>query len=337
MLKNRLIFLFIIFAFIIIICSSLYHIFEKFSVLDSIYITIITLTSVGFSSTPPRTGAGKILTLVLALGGYAYLAGLITAISSAILEGKILQNFKRKKMLKKVGAMKHHIIVCGGGEAGKYVIAELEKSKTDSVLIEKNNERVEELAKSVKNLKYIIGDATDDDVLNSAGIHSAKGIIVVLPSDTENLFVIVTAKSKNKSITVISQVIDDNNQKKLMDAGADRVVSSNSIIGTRLASLVVRPTVVAFLDVVNNFTSGSQAAALRLEEVEIPTKSGLIGKNIAFARIPQKTGLIIIAISKSDGQYHFNPSSIYEFSEKDRLIVLGNAEQIDSIKELVKE
>jgi voltage-gated potassium channel len=337
MIKKKILYLVLIFVSIIIISSFLYSYFENLNTIDSIYITIITLTSLGFSKLFPHTQAGKILTMTLALGGYTFLAGIITIISSTILEGKILQNYRRKKMEKKISSYKNHILVCGGGEAGKYVIEELYKTKGNFVLIDKDEHRVNELLKDYPNLKYIIGDATDDNVLSKASIANAKGIIVVLPSDTENLYVIVTAKSRNPGMQVISQVIDESNHRKLLDAGADRVISTNSIIGTRLASLLLRPSVVAFLDVVNSFTNKDRSHSLRLEEVKIPAKSSLIGKNIAFARIPHKAGLIIIAISKQQGEFLFNPSSVYEFEKNDKLIVLGNDEQILTLKKLVKE
>ncbi len=337
MLKKKIFYLILIFIVIIVISSLLYAKLENLNTIDSLYITIITLTSLGFSKLFPKTEAGKILTMTLALGGYTFLAGVITVVSSAILEGKILENYRRKKMQKKIKSLKHHIIVCGGGDAGKYVIEELYKTKTNFVLIDKNENKINELVNDFQELKYIIGDATDDHIIEHAGVHNAKGIIVVLPSDTENLYVIVTAKNRNPNINVISQAIDERNEQKLRDAGADRVLSSNSIIGTRLASMLLRPSVVAFLDVINSFPGGGKGKALRLEEVSIPDNSTLLGKNIAYARLPQRTGLIIIAISKPDGTFHYNPSSIYEFDLGDKLIVLGNDEQIQSLKLFVKD
>lgn len=337
MIKKKIIILLLIFFVIITLSSMLYQEFENLKFLDSLYITVITLTSLGFSKLFPKTDAGKILTMILAFGGYSFLAAVITVISSAILEGRILENYRRNKMEKKVKSFKNHIIVCGGGDAGKYVIDELYKAKTNFVLIEKNEERVNELLSTYKNLYYLIGDATDDTTLSKANVSTAKGIIVVLPSDTENLYVIVTAKSLNKDIQVISQVIQDDNHHKLLNAGADRVISSNVIIGSRLASMMLRPSIVSFLDVVNSFADKDTSASLRLEEVEIPKKSSLIGKNIAYARIPNKTGLIIIAISKESGGFIFNPGSLYEFVVNDKLIVLGNDEQIQKLIEYVKE
>ncbi len=337
MLKKKIFYLTLAFLLIILISSFLYSNLENLNTIDSLYITIITLTSLGFSKIFPKTEAGKILTMILALGGYTFLAGIITVVSSAILEGKLLENYRRKKMEKNIKSLKNHIIVCGGGDAGKYVIEELYKTKTSFVVIDKNQDKIDELSSKFAGLKYILGDATDDYVIELAGIHKAQGIIVVLPSDTENLYVIVTAKSRNPNINVISQAIEENNAKKLRDAGADKVLSSNSLIGTRLASLILRPSVTAFLDVINSFSEHGKSRALRLEEVIIPDRSQLIGKNIAYARIPHRTGLIIIAISKPDGSFHYNPSSVYEFGEKDKLIVLGNDEQIEKLKQFVKD
>jgi voltage-gated potassium channel len=335
MIKRKILYLLIVFSAIVFLSALLYRHFEGYSLLDAFYVTVITLTSLGYSRLYPATVNGKILTMVLALGGYTFLAAVITIVSSAILEGKLLESFRRKKMEKKIKGLKNHIIVCGGGDVGKYVIDELYTAKSDFVLIDKNSERIDELLKSYPGLYYTPGDATDDAVLEAAGIKSAAGILVVLPTDTENLYVIVTAKSLNKNIQVISHVVQDENQKKLMNAGAGRVISSNMIIGTRLASIMLRPSVVSFIDVVNKIGAKGSEKTLRIEEVKLPQRSSLVGKNIAYARIPQETGLIIIAISKMAGEIIYNPGSLYEFSKEDKLIVLGSDTQIEKLIKFV--
>ena len=332
MIKKKIIYLLITFSLIVSSSAMLYRNFEGYNYLDAFYVTIITITSLGYSRLFPLTAEGKILTMILALGGYTFLAAVITIVSSAILEGKLLASFRRKKMEKKLKRLKNHIIVCGGGDVGKYVIEELYSAKSSFVLIDKSIKRTEELLKSYPELHYIVGDATDDAVLEAAGIKHAAGILVVLPTDTENLYVIVTAKSLNKDIQVISHVVQDENQKKLTNAGADRIISSNMIIGTRLASIMLRPSVMSFLDVVNNIGGKGEEETLRIEEVALPKNSSLIGKNIAFARIPQETGLIIIAISKADKKIIYNPGSLYEFFLNDKLIVLGSDPQIERLK-----
>jgi len=232
-------------------------------------------------------------------------------------------------MERKITELDNHYIVCGAGQTGKHVIARLVRSSVPFVVIEKNEDIIEEL--QGKNILVIHGDATHEDILKKAQIDRAKGLVSTLSTDAENVFAVLTARELASELYIVARAIEEKADLKLRKAGADNTVSPNEIGGHRMASLILRPAVVSFLDIITR----AGDVTLDLEEVKICGESKLVGKTLAQADVPDKTGLIIMAINKKDSdKLLLNPGPDYLLREGDSMVVLGQIEQINRLREI---
>ncbi len=323
------IFFFFIVALLVVIIGILgYSFFEGWNLVDSIYMTFITITTVGFGEVHPLNPAGKIFTIFLILGGMIAISVWLGAITSVVIHREIRPLFWRRKMQKNIQSLENHIIICGAGETANTVIDEFIRSSQKFVLIEKAPNVLSDLLETNPNLLVVEGNATKDEILLEANIQKAKGIIAALPTDAENLFVVISAKALNPSIRVVSRAIDLQTQKKLKLVGADYVISHKILEGIRMASVMLRPTVVSFLDVIMRDTE----ITLRMEDLEVPPKSPFKNKTLRESKIPQVTGLIIIAVKKHTGQFIFNPGPNSVLEENDEIIVLGQPKQFEKLQ-----
>ena len=237
-------------------------------------------------------------------------------------------------MERKIQGMNNHFIICGKGETGEHIIKEFQRAHVPFVIIEKDKEEIEKLDASPE-MMFVEGDATEDEVLFKAGIKRAQGLVTALPLDTDNLFVVISARHINPRLRIVARATDETALYKMKTAGADNVISPNTIGGLRMASIMLRPTVVAFLDVMSK---GAGDVSLRLEESIIPAGSHLDNKTLIEAKIPQKTGLMIIAIKKKgETSFLYNPTSAATLSVGDTLIVLGNLGQVDRLHQYIEK
>ena len=329
--RNAVIFFFLSLT-IVALGTLSYILIEHWDWLDALYMTLITITTVGFGEVHPLSPVGKVLTLLVLLGGVIAISLWISEITQFVVERELGTAFRRRRMQKEIAKLHNHVIICGAGETGRIVIREFLRSRQDFVVIEKDPEIIHLLHEDHPDLLVIEGDATKDDVLLEAGVEKAKSIITALSSDTENLFVTISAKTLNKSIQVVSRAVEEDTRSKLFQVGADHVISPNITEGVRMASVVLRPSVVSFLEVM---TLGEDIDLL-MEEVPISKGSKLVNVTLAQAQIPQKIGLIVIAIRKSDGSFIYNPKSTTLIECGDVLIVLGKPSQMDRLREYVR-
>jgi voltage-gated potassium channel len=305
---------------------------ENLSVLDAVYFTVITLATVGYGDISPKTGAGKIFDIFLVMGGMSTFIYAVTTITAFFVEGELGGYLRRKKMQKMIQNLQDHYIICGSGEVGKHIIEELTKTKRQFVVIENHPDTLKKLSEK-DGLLYVEGNAADDHVLLDSGIKKAKGLVTTLPTDKDNLFVVITARSLNPNIRIVTRSLDEGSIPKLTRAGADEIVSTNAIGGMRMASVLLRPNVVSFLD---KMLRGSDAA-LRVDEVEVTDNSRWINKTLQEAEIMDKTGLVIISIKdKNTNTYQHNPKSSYVITKNDVLIVIGNPEQLEKLRLLIQ-
>ena len=236
-------------------------------------------------------------------------------------------------MESKIKDLDNHYIVCGSSESAEYVINELITTKQSFVIIENDPDKIKAL-KEKENILFLEGDPSEDEVLKEAGISQARGLVSALPSDKDNLFVVLTARGINKNLRIISLAFDENSDHKLRRAGADAVVTPNSIGGMRMVSSMMRPVVVSFLDKMLH----RKDATIRVEEATIAKGSDLIGKTLAQAKIGEKTGLIIIAVRDGKtGSFHYNPGPTTVIKENDVLITIGTPEQMKALREMARE
>lgn len=307
-----------------------YRLLEGWPLLDAVYMTVITLATVGYGETHALSPAGRVFTMFLILFGMGTFVFGVTTITALFVEGHLGGYLRRKKMRTKIDKLKDHYIVCGAGATGRYIIEELHKTERDFVVIENDPAALNRL-KENENILFIEGDPAEDEILLAAGIKNAKGLASALPEDKDNLFMVVSARSLNPGLRIVAQATDAATTAKLIKAGADAVVSTEFIGGLRMASEMVRPTVVSFLD---KMLRGKDAA-LRVEEVEIPVNSVLVDQTLREANITDRTGLAIIAVkNKKTGAYEHIPKSSYTITTDDILIVIGTPQQITEFKKL---
>ena len=311
-----------------------YVLIEGWSLSDSLYMTFITLTTVGFSEVRPLSDAGRHFTIVFLIFSIATVGYSFTILITYIFEGLFFQTMRERRMKKNVKKIKDHFIICGFGDTGKEVALEFKHSKMKFVVVDIDPES-SRLTRD-ESILFIKGDASDDEVLMEANIEQAQGLVSVLPDDEANVFVVLTARQLNAGLLIVSQASEERTIQKLMKAGANRVISPKQIAGRRLASIVLRPAVVNFLDVIVGGVGGVDVP-MRLEEVRIEEGSPLVGKTLRESGVGQSTGALIVGIHGAGGRTRVNPTSTSSIAsarllENDILIALGSEEQIDKLK-----
>lgn len=312
-----------------------YRIIEGWSLLDSLYMAVITITTVGYGEVFPLSPEGKRFTIVFIAMSFATFGYAIGVLISFIFGGYLLERFKESRMKRNLERMKDHFIICGAGDIGREIVEELKKCRINFVVVERDPESSE--LSSDEEVLFIAGEAEDEEVLQRANVESAKGLVSVLPRDELNVFVVLTARQLNPSLKIVSIAHEESSVKKLYKAGADRVISPSMIAGKRIATLLLKPAVVDFLDVV----SGGMEGELRIEEVPIIPGSPLIGKNLKETGVGSATGAIIVGIHSLKGRTRINPNSTMslataKLNENDVLIALGNEEQLERLRKFVR-
>lgn len=297
--------------------------------IDCVYMTVISLTSVGYGEVLPIAGnvPAQMFTMVLITFGMGVILYAISTVTAILIEGELTGILRKRRMLKKIEKLRNHYIVCGGGETSRPLIGELLKNHESVVLIEADQEKTEKYQTS-KRLLFIEGDPTDDASLVAAGLEHAAGILIVLPSDKDTLYVTMTARMMNKDIRIISQITNQETEPKLLKAGASSVISPNMIGGMRMASEMIRPTAVNFLDKMLR----NEKDNLRIHEIVITGRSNIIGKKISESGLKDKFDLLILGAKNKIGDIQFNPSSVTEITDGMTLIVMGKIDDIVKIK-----
>ncbi len=302
---------------------------EKWNWFDSLYMTVITVATVGYGETHPLTMAGRIFTVALILMGVGVLAYGLTATTAIVVEGTVSDHLRRRRMEDQIKALRQHVILCGIGETGRHIAGDFLRSKIPFVVIDKNRDQIKHMQR-IGQFLYLEGDATDDQVLARCGIEQARGLVSALPQDRDNIFVILTARELNPKLRIISKVDEIESRAKLLRAGADAVVSSNFIGGLRMASEMVRPALVSFFDTMLQASNG----VVGLETVRISKESKLIGRPLRESDVYEKTGLTVIALARGQN-YEFNPNPKTQLSEGDDLIVCCSSEQLKKLQDFV--
>lgn len=300
-----------------------------YSFVEALYMTVITVTTVGFEEVHPLSDAGKIFTIFLifiSIGLVAYSASMV---GKALLDGGLMQRYKENIMNKQLKTLENHTIICGFGRNGRQAAQKLKVSDHPFLVIEKEHS---EIINHEDIISFIIeGDATQDQVLEKAVISKADSLITTLPSDAANLFIVLTARQLNPKIKIISRASSHHSVKKLKIAGADHVIMPDKIGGEHMASLIVTLGVLEFLD--NLSVEGSyQNNIVEIYSEEFPRK--FIGKSILDLDLRKKSGVSVIGFKDPKGEYFVNPDATTQIVEHSSFIILGKPEQITTLKEV---
>ena len=301
---------------------------EGYPLLDAFYMTTITLSTVGFQEVQPLSVDGKLFTAVYIVFNFVIFAYVVSTLTTHVFEGEINKMFKKFLTSREVKKLKDHVIVCGYGRNGSKACEELQKSNRTFVVAE-NDVRVLDNLPSDLKIQFISGDATQDDTLKYARIEKAHSIITTLPSDSDNVFITLTARELNPGIHIIARATEENAAQKLYRAGANNVVMPDALGGIHMANLVTRPSVIEFLDILN----GVGSTQLKLEEFSFRQfKDQYKNKSLGQLNIKKDTGATVVGIKKGGHTFNFDPSADTVIEEDDVFIVLGKAEHIDSFR-----
>jgi voltage-gated potassium channel len=327
-LRKKLIQVLLLIVLIITFGTAGYMVIEGWNFLDSVYMTVTTLTTVGYREVHELSVRGRIFTILLIVGGVGTMLYALSTGAKVILEGELRDIFGRKKLEKKIRDLSNHYIICGYGRMGKIISRELKGEKVKFVVIEKDSGCLEEK----EDCLFLVGDATRDNILKEAGIERAKGLITVLPGDAENLFVVLSARGLNPNLLIVARAVDEDAEQKLLRAGATKVVSPYHIGGLRMAHTVLKPTVVDFIE----FATKSGNIELQMQEISIVESSRLVGLTMEECGIGKDLGIIIVAIKQPTGDTKFSPTFQSTVKAGDTLIALGETSKLKVLEEMAR-
>ncbi len=303
-----------------------YHLIEHTSLLDSAYMTVITISTVGFREVVPLSGPGRIFTMALILIGVGLIGYSFTRITSFFIEGELQRIIRGRKMEKVISKMKNHIIVCGYGRMGHDVAAILAQNEKDVVVVEM------ELEADSDDIALLRGDATEDQVLLDAGIERAEAVVACLSSDADNVFLTLSAKTLNPAIRVVSRAISGGSVGKLRRAGANEVICMHEISARRMATVLIQPNLVNLVDIM----APARNIFLEVGEIQVDNNEEILAKSISEINLKRRTGALILAVRQGNGKVLFNPDSDYKMQSGDTLIIMGEREQIERVSGIYK-
>jgi voltage-gated potassium channel len=328
-LKRRVIDISLVFGIIILVGGIGYWLIEGWSWVDAIYMSIITVTTVGFGEIHPLSPVGRLFTTVLIVLGVAGITYSFSALTNYVIAGELGGILERRRMTRRVNSMREHYIVCGFGRVGHQVCVELKREGQPLVVIDANPRSIER-AES-QGYPVVVGDAGNDQILQAAGIDWARGLVAAVESDAANLLVVLSARALNPAIYIVARANLEDTETKLLLAGADRVISPYSLGGRRMALMLVHPVVVDFLDVVMH----DESLELLLEDLTVGQGCTLDQCSIGEARIRKVTGANILGLKRKEGGIVISPEASTVLYTGDVLVALGTRQQLEALAALV--
>ncbi len=311
---------------IVFIGAAGFHFIEHWTWLDGLYMTVVTMTTVGYSETHPLSSAGKLFNIFLILTAVMASALLISTMTQVMLQFELRNFLGRRRMERELARLKDHFIICGAGRVGRSVAGELHARGALFAFVEKNPERAQWALD--RGFPVVVGNAHSGVDLSRAHIDLARGLVAAVTSDAENLYIVLTARGMNRGLKIIARASEEEATPKLLSAGATEVVSPCHFIGRRIAHLMVQPHVIDFFEA----AFGNQRIDVQLEEVAVPESSTLAGKTMAAIEIRQHTG----ALKRADGSVSFNPRSDTVIHTGDYLIAVGSVQHLHALASLAQ-
>ncbi|MEE8430327.1 MAG: potassium channel protein [Candidatus Desulfatibia sp.] len=306
-----------------------YSVFEDMPVFDAFYMTVITVSTVGFSEIKPLSQVGRIMTVIIIVSGISVLTYTLGQVARIFVEGELSRILGRRKLEKQISKLNDHYIICGFGRIGTVISRELFDEKISFVVIEQDSEKIKQLEED--HFLYLNMDATSEEALLQGGIHKARGIVTAVRSDADNVFVTLTARGLRPDIFVLARASDMKNESKMLKAGASRVVCPYLLGGRRMAQILKKPTVVDFIDT----AMMDSKLGLKMEEAVVGPASDLIGKTLIDSQIRPRFGVVIVAIKKPTNEMVFNPTSTEKLESGDTIVVIGKKEDLKRMNEVL--
>jgi voltage-gated potassium channel len=310
----------LLFLSLLLIGTIGFRVIENISLLDSLYMTIITVFTVGFREIKePLSPFGQVFTIFIILGGVGSVLYTFSKLAEIMYEGTINKIWRRRRMEKRIQKLKNHIIICGHGRMGNIVRERLEEEGLPYVVIDKSEEGLSTL-RLKQDCLYIEGDATNEDILIKAGIKRARALAALLATDADNLYLVMTVKMIHPSLFVLSKVMEEDAERKILQIGANKAVNPYKLSGLKMAQGLIRPTLVDFIDLIIRRSELS----LSMEEIIVKKDSRIVGRTLAECDIRRKANIIVVAIKKPGEEIVFNPSPGVDIGPGDTLLALGD-------------
>jgi voltage-gated potassium channel len=302
-----------------------------YPVFDAFYMSLMTITTVGYAEIHPLGHAGRVFNSFLIFFGVSTMFLAVGATTQTIVELELSQYFLKRRVRRMIEKLDNHYIICGFGRVGRGAANELQRAGVPFLVIDKNDDKVERAMKS--GMLAVLGDASRDETLRDLGIWRAKGLIAALSSDADNLFLILSARGLNANLIISARVSEEGSEQKFRRAGADSVFAPYDITGTRLAQAILRPHVATFLD----FATMGMGINVSIEQVRVAERSECVSKSLGQIQLRRQVGVIVLAIRKAEGSMLFNPDANAEISAGDFLIAMGDAAQLRNLEKLLAE
>ena len=313
----------------ILVLGSLGYVWlEGWSFMDALYMTVTTLTTVGYGEVHPLNAVGRIYNMVLILAGMGVLIYIITSLARVVVEGEIAAALGKRKLLKRIKKLSGHYIICGYGRLGEIIARQLQERRIPLVVVENNPELTINLDQS--GYYFVAGDATKEEVLLEAGIERAKGLVAVVHSDASNVYIVLTARSLKPDLFIVARGEEPGSRQKLLRAGADKVESPYELGGRKMAHTILRPTVTTLMEL-----AMAEGMEWSMEEIRVGETSSMIGIPLKDSGIRQKFDLIVVAIKRADGGMVFNPTPKSIVQAGDTLIIIGMRKHLEALEEIL--
>jgi voltage-gated potassium channel len=306
-----------------------FHLLERWSVADSLYATIQTVTTVGYGDITPQTAAGRIFASLYMFVGVGAVLYVLTATVQTIVQSELVATFGDRRRLREMNKLRDHFIICGVGRVGSRLIRELQRASVPFSVIEQDGQKVAQLIES--GVPVVVGDATLEETLSAAGVERARGLAACLPDDADNLYVVLIARDLNHHLHIVARAVEEQAEPKLIKAGANRVVAPTITGSHRMAQALMRPAVADFMD-----SLAAENLDLSFEEVEVAPHSPYAGHRLRYTNILSELNVIIVAIRRHDGQMTFNPSGDALIDAGDILIAIGRSESLRHMNDLAR-
>jgi voltage-gated potassium channel len=304
-----------------------FYFIEGWSLADSLYVTVQTLTTVGYGDLPPHSGKGRLFAVVVMLIGAGGVALAVSTIVQSVVQSELVATFGQRRRTRKMSKLSQHYIVCGSGRVGSHLVRDLVRTNQDFVVIEQDQQRAAEFTQ--RGVNVLVSDATLEETLREARVEHARGLAACLPDDADNVYVVLIARDLNPNLHIVARAAEEQAEVKLLRAGANHVVAPTIIGGHRMAVALTKPAVSEFMDSIT-----ANELGLGFEQVEVDATSSLVGKELRSTTIRSELDIVIVSIRRQSGETLFNPAGDSQIESGDILIAIGRAESLSELNQL---